>query len=174
MEGKKMEENFTAIIVMGVSGCGKTTIGRLLAERLSWTYIESDEYHSPSDIEKMSSGVPLTDEDRWPWLKRLHNLLQDHLEKNQSVILACSALKQSYRDLLASGLKNVIFVFLKGDFDLIHQRMRQREHYMKANMLHSQFDTLEEPRGAVIIDIQHSPEIIVEKILTQLPFKRRS
>lgn len=160
--------NFAAIILMGVSGCGKTTVGRLLAERLGWTYIESDDYHSPSDIEKMSSGIPLTDEDRWPWLKRLHNLLQDHLEKNQRVVLACSALKQSYRDLLVSGLDNVFFVFLKGGFDLIHERMQQRKHYMKADMLRSQLEALEEPQNAIIMDIQQSPEKIVEKILAQI------
>lgn len=164
-----MDKNFAAIIVMGVSGCGKTTVGRLLAERLGWTYIESDEYHSPVDIEKMSSGIPLNDEDRWPWLKRLHDVLFDHSEKNQSVVLACSALKQSYRDLLVSGLDNIFFVFLKGDFELIQQRMRKRQHYMKADMLHSQFDALEEPQNAMIMDIQQSPEKIMEKILTQLP-----
>jgi gluconokinase len=152
---------------MGVSGCGKTTVSRMLAEHLGWSYIESDEYHSPDDIEKMSSGVPLNDEDRWPWLKRLHDVLLDHSGKNQSVVLACSALKQSYRNLLVSGLDNVFFVFLKGDFELIQQRMRKRQHYMKADMLRSQFDALEEPRNAIVIDIQNSPEKIVENILAQ-------
>lgn len=162
-----MTNNFAAIIVMGVSGCGKTTVSRMLAEHLGWSYIESDEYHSPDDIEKMSSGVPLNDEDRWPWLKRLHDVLLDHSGKNQSVVLACSALKQSYRNLLVSGLDNVFFVFLKGDFELIQQRMRKRQHYMKADMLRSQFDALEEPRNAIVIDIQNSPEKIVENILAQ-------
>ena len=164
-----MDNKFAAIIVMGVSGCGKTTVGRLLAEQLGWSYIESDEYHSPNDIEKMSSGIPLNDKDRWPWLKRLHDVLLDHSGKNQPVVLACSALKQSYRDLLVTGLDNVFFVFLKGDFELIHQRMRQRQHYMKADMLRSQFEALEEPRNAMIMDIQQSPEKIVEKILAQIP-----
>jgi gluconokinase len=163
-----LDKNFSAIIVMGVSGCGKTTVGRQLAEHLGWVFIESDEYHSPSDIEKMSSGIPLNDKDRWPWLEQLRDLLYDHSQKHQSVVLACSSLKQSYRDLLTSGLENVYFVFLKGDFDLIHQRMQERHHYMKADMLHSQFDALEEPLDAVVIDIQNSPEMIVEEILTQL------
>lgn len=166
---KNLDNNFTAIVVMGVSGCGKTTVGRLLAERLGWDFIESDEYHSPADIEKMSSGIPLNDKDRWPWLRRLHNVLLDHSRIDRSVILACSALKQSYRDLLVSGLENVSFVYLKGDYDLIQGRMRQRQHYMKAGMLRSQFDALEEPRDSVIVDIHHSPEMIVDKILDQLP-----
>jgi carbohydrate kinase (thermoresistant glucokinase family) len=164
-----LDNKFAAIIVMGVSGCGKTSVGRLLAEHLGWSYIESDEYHSPGDIEKMSSGVPLNDEDRWPWLKRLHDVLLEHSAKNHPVVLACSALKQSYRDLLVTSLDNVFFVFLKGDFELIHQRMRQRQHYMKADMLRSQFEALEEPRNAMIMDIQQSPEKIVEKILAQIP-----
>ena len=167
MDGINLDKNFAALIVMGVSGCGKTTVSRLLAEHLGWTYIESDEYHSPDDIEKMSSGVPLNDEDRWPWLRRLHDVLLDHSAKNQPVVLACSALKQSYRDLLVSGLDNIFFIYLKGDFELIHQRMRQRQHYMKADMLRSQFDALEEPRNATVIDIQNSPEKIVENILAQ-------
>lgn len=171
MDGKELDKYFAAIIVMGVSGCGKTTVGRLLAERMGWDFIESDEFHTPRDIEKMSSGIPLNDEDRWPWLQRLHDLLLDHSQEHQSVVLACSALKQAYRDLLSSGLENVFFVFLKGDFDLIHQRMQERQHYMKADMLRSQFDALEEPQDAVIIDIQHSPDMIVEKILAQSPVK---
>jgi len=166
-----LDNHFTAVIVMGVSGCGKTTVGRLLSERLGWAYLESDEFHSSQDIEKMSSGIPLNDEDRWPWLERLHDLLLDHSQRNQSVVLACSALKQSYRNLLGKGLKNVFFVYLKGDFDLIYQRMKQREHYMKADMLRSQFEALEEPMNAVIIDIQDSPEVMVEKILLQFPIK---
>jgi gluconokinase len=163
-----LDKNFSAIIVMGVSGSGKTTVGKLLADRLGWTFIESDEYHLPSDIEKMSSGIPLNDDDRWPWLERLRGLLHDHSQKHQSIVLACSALKQSYRELLTSGLENVYFVFLKGDFDLIHQRMQERQHYMKADMLRSQFDVLEEPLDAVVVDIQFSPEMIVEEILAQL------
>jgi len=169
MVGEELGNNFTVIIVMGVSGSGKTTIGRSLAKRLGWDFIESDEYHSPQDIEKMSGGIPLTDEDRWPWLRRLHDLLLAYKEKDRSLVLACSALKQSYRDMLISDLENAFYVYLQGDYDLIHHRMQQRQHYMKAGMLRSQFDALEEPQDGMTLDIQNSPEEIVDKILAHLP-----
>jgi len=162
------DKNFTSVIVMGVSGCGKSTIGRLLADRLGWPFIESDDYHSAEDIQKMTNGIPLTDEDRWPWLNRLHDLMVDFSKQGQPVVLACSALKQSYRNLLAQGLNYVLFVYLKGDFDLIFERMSNRRHYMQAGMLRSQFDALEEPLDALILDIKESPEEIARKILQHL------
>jgi gluconokinase len=165
---KEEENNFSAVIVMGVSGSGKSTVGQMLAEQLGWTYIESDDYHSAEDINKMSNGIPLTDADRWPWLNRLHDLMADHAKQGQSVVLACSALKQSYRDLLAAGLKNVFFVYLKGDYDLIFERMKSRDHYMQASMLRSQFDALEEPINALMLNIEAPPGEIVRKISQHL------
>jgi len=169
----ELEKNFAAIIVMGVSGCGKSTVGRLLADRLGWPFIESDDFHSAEDILKMSNGIPLTDEDRWPWLNRLHDLMVDFSMQGQPVVLACSALRRSYRNLLAQGLNNVLFVYLKGDFELIFERMKSRSHYMKPGMLRSQFDALEEPLDALTLDIKESPEEIAGKILQHLSNRLR-
>lgn len=165
---------FIAIIVMGVSGCGKTTIGKMLAEKLGMAYMESDNYHSKEDIQKMSSGIPLTDEDRWPWLFKLHASLVENERNGQSVVLACSALKASYRQLLAENLKNVWFVYLKGSFKLIFERMQSRQHYMKADMLQSQFEDLEEPDIAIFIDINNSPDQIVNEIINHLSIREGS
>jgi gluconokinase len=160
--------SFKAIIVMGVSGCGKTTIASLLAERLGWIFIESDNYHSKDQVRKMTDGIPLTDKDRQPWLEELHTFLVDFREKDKPVVMACSALKESYRQLLTKGQENILFVFLKGKYDLILQRMQQREHFMKAGMLKSQFDTLEEPANALTIDINEPPDQIIRQILAKL------
>lgn len=154
-----------AVILMGVSGCGKTTIGEMLAEQLGWEFIESDAYHSERDIQKMSSGIPLTDQDRWPWLHTLNALLADRMRNERSVVLACSALKASYRRVLSQGLDQVLFIYLKGNYALIFNRMRQRQHFMKPDMLKSQFDTLEEPSDALVVDISDTPECIVEKVI---------
>jgi carbohydrate kinase (thermoresistant glucokinase family) len=153
---------------MGVSGCGKTTIGKLLAERLGWVFIEGDDYHSQANIQKMSGGIPLNDVDRWPWLEQLNELMKAYTRQDISFILSCSALKQSYRDLLKSGVENVRFVYLKGSFDLILDRMRNRQHYMKTGMLKSQFDTLEEPSTALVIPIDASAFEISEDIISKL------
>ena len=153
---------------MGVSGCGKTTIGKLLAERLGWVFIEGDDYHSQANIQKMSGGIPLNDVDRWPWLEQLNELMKVYTRQDISFILSCSALKQSYRDLLKSGVENVRFVYLKGSFDLILDRMRNRQHYMKTGMLKSQFDTLEEPSTALVIPIDASAFEISEDIISKL------
>ena len=164
----KTIHRFTAAIVMGVSGCGKTTIGRMLAADLGWVYIESDDYHSKEDIQKMSGGIPLTDEDRWPWLTRLHNLMLESEKKEQPVILACSALKENYRQLLAKDLKNVVFIYLKGDYDLIWERMQQRHHFMKADMLKSQFAALEEPQKAIDVNIHETQDSIVQELVSKI------
>ena len=158
-----------AIVLMGVSGCGKTTVGRLLSHQLGWLFIESDDYHSNSDVQKMSNGIPLTDDDRWPWLDRLHQLLHEHCQRGQSLIMACSALKQVYRDRLAHDLPAVTFVLLLGDESLISERMRRRSgHFMKAGMLRSQLDILEPPHGSLIISIDQPPEHIVAAICQAL------
>ena len=154
---------------MGVSGAGKTTIGRLLAEDLGWPYYEGDDYHPHVNIEKMRRRLPLTDEDRAPWLAILHDLLQDLTRKNESAVLTCSALKQAYRDRLQGRAKDVRFVYLKGNFELIQERLVERdEHFMKANLLASQFATLEEPEGVPTIDVAQEPGTIVAQIKRSL------
>ena len=164
----KVSAIFQCVIVMGVSGCGKTTVGKMLAERLDWDFIESDAFHSAEDVRKMSNGIPLTDDDRWPWLERLNAAIKEQQIEGRSCVVACSALKESYRELLCKGVTSCLYVYLKGDYPLIEKRMRQRAHFMKAGMLQSQFDALEEPTDAITIDIRRSPDMIVEAITRQL------
>jgi len=165
----KTESHPMVIVLMGVSGCGKTSVGVALAKYLDWPFFDGDAFHPPENIAKMSQGVPLNDEDRHPWLINLNRLIADHLRKEHSLLLACSALKQSYRDQLALGNSGIIFVHLKGDFDLIYSRMQDRPgHYMKAEMLHSQLETLEEPDDALVIDIGQNLDSITEEIIAQL------
>ncbi len=149
------------IILMGVTGSGKTTAGRQLAASLGWEYFDADDFHSPANVEKMTSGVPLNDADRKPWLESLKHLIQERLASNQPAVLACSALKQSYREMLLIDEK-VKLVYLKGDYDLIRSRLSARsDHYMNPALLESQFQTLEEPSGALRVDIQKPPDEIV-------------
>lgn len=151
---------------MGVSGCGKTTIGGQLAERLGWNFYDADNFHPVANVEKMASGVPLNDDDRRPWLLALHDLITNSLAENKPGVLACSALKESYREILLANNEHVQIVYLKGSFDLILSRMQARsEHYMKPEMLQSQFDTLEEPAGAMTVLISLSVDEIVTMIL---------
>lgn len=153
-------------IVMGVSGCGKSTIGSLMAQRLGWDFYDADDFHPPANIAKMAAGVPLNDDDRAPWLKSLHNLIVQSLAENHYGVLACSALKERYRQTLLAGSSNVQVVHLKGDFALIQSRMASRAgHYMKPEMLQSQFNALEEPVNALVVDIGLPAEMIVDNIL---------
>lgn len=134
------------IVVMGVSGSGKTTVGQALAEALNSSFYDGDDFHPPENVAKMSSGVPLDDNDRRPWLERLRDLIIEHVERGAGIVVASSALKASYRDLLRAGNDGLRFVYLEGTFDVIWQRMQQRDdHYMKPDMLQSQFDALEPP-----------------------------
>jgi len=152
------------IVVMGVSGCGKTTIGRALANDLGWPFYDGDDYHPSENVEKMRGGIPLNDEDRAGWLETLANIIRDSLGKGQSGVLACSSLKQKYRDQLAVG-PEVKFVYLKGEYELIKTRMEYRSgHYMKPGMLDSQFATLEEPveTEALTVDASKNPEQILD------------
>jgi gluconokinase len=150
---------------MGVSGSGKSTIGEPLAERLGWPFFDADEFHPPANVAKMASGVPLTDADRWPWLA----LLNAKLKGEKNAVLACSALKQSYRDALAKDLADCRFVHLRGSIDLIRARLAERQHrYMPASLLDSQFATLEPPRDAIVVDIGQAPERCLEQILGRL------
>lgn len=153
------------VVVMGVSGCGKSTVGSLLASRLNCPFLDADEYHPPENVAKMASGTALTDEDRWPWLEGLNKRLKD----KENAVLACSALKQSYRNVLARGLADCIFVHLHGGIELIRARLAERKHrYMPASLLASQFATLEAPLGAIEIDVTQPPERCVEEILAAL------
>jgi len=153
---------------MGVAGSGKTTIGRMIADAISCTFLEGDSLHSRASVEKMSQGIPLTDADRAPWLAAIHAHMVDIYNRGGSVVVGCSALKQSYRAILADGLP-ITWVYLKGGQDLIQSRMLHRPgHFMKANMVASQFEALEEPSDALIVDVAQSPDAIVERILSEL------
>ncbi|HLF91483.1 MAG TPA: gluconokinase [Anaerolineales bacterium] len=161
----------TVIVVMGVSGCGKTTIGQALAVQLDCPFYDGDDFHPPENVMKMSNGIPLTDADRVPWLSQLQALIHQHLVGGSSAILACSALKCRYRDQLREGNDGVRFVYLQGDFDTIWARMRTRQdHYMKPHMLQSQFAALETPGPdeAIQVDITESVEHMVNEIMNQL------
>jgi gluconokinase len=150
------------VVVMGVSGSGKSTVGKLLAEHLGYRFLDADEFHPPANVAKMAAGTPLTDADRLPWLQNLNARLLE----NQQAILACSALKASYRKILAQGVDHCRFVHLRGSIELIRSRLTERRHrFMPASLLESQFAALEPPRGAIEIDIAQPPERCVEAIL---------
>lgn len=152
-------------IIMGVSGTGKSTIGKLLHDRTGWDFHDADDFHSQANIDKMNRGIALNDHDRFPWLEELQKLISHTISHNQSGILACSALKSQYRQILRGNHSEVVFIYLRGGYDCIQSRIQQRGHFMKSNLLLSQFDTLEEPHDALEIDVSLSPEQIVEKIL---------
>lgn len=152
------------IVVMGVSGSGKTTVGSLLAQKLGWQFFDADDFYPRENREKMANGVPLTDEDRAGWLTGLRDLVRERVKMGDPCVLACSALKQRYRDILAVDEK-VRFAYLHGSYDQVETRLKRRKgHYMTVQLLQSQFEALEEPREAVIVDISHSPEEIVDII----------
>ncbi|HJR78984.1 MAG TPA: gluconokinase [Anaerolineales bacterium] len=158
------------IIVMGVAGSGKTTVGQSLAGQLGWDFYDADGFHPPENISKMASGIPLDDSDRAPWLASLHALIAASLKEDRPGVLACSALKESYRQRLLDGNHDVLIVYLKGGFDLIWSRISARnDHYMKPQMLRSQFEALEEPKDVLTVDVSKSVEEIVQEILEQLP-----
>lgn len=156
------------IVTMGVSGCGKTTIGKLLAESLKIPYFDADDFHPQENIDKMKQGIALTDKDRLPWLEKLASQMEIW-ENSGGAVLSCSALKEAYRKILASKVKNIKWVYLSGSYELIKNRMKKREaHYMKTNLLQSQFDALEIPDYGIEIDISGSPEELTKTILTKL------
>lgn len=153
---------------MGVSGSGKTTFGTALAQELNWVFADADDYHPPSNVQKMASGEALTDADREPWLQRLHALIEQHLLENQPLVLACSALKASYRQTLTANLEGVNVVFLNGSRELIAERMNSRQHFMPAILLESQLKTLEPPEDATVLDIGLPIEVLVREVMLQL------
>lgn len=161
--------NTRFIIVMGVAGCGKTTVGQLLAKHLGWQFYDADGFHPAENVAKMANGTPLTDSDRAPWLAALHALISTSLKENRPAVLACSALKESYRQQLVDNHEGVQVVYLRGSYDLIWSRISQRkDHYMKPQMLRSQFETLEEPTNALTFDVVLPVDEIVQGIIEQI------
>jgi gluconokinase len=153
------------VLVMGVSGSGKNTVGEPLAQRLGWKFIDGDDYHPPENVKKMAAGVPLQDEDRWPWLDRLNAVLR----REDNAVVGCSALKEAYRRRLLAGIAEHEIVYLRGSFDLIRSRVEARQHrYMPASLLKSQFETLEPPAKAIEVDVAQPPEANVAAIVERI------
>lgn len=143
-----------ALVVMGVSGAGKTTLGRALAERLGLPFADADDYHPATNVAKMGRGSPLNDADRSPWLAKLADLLREHAERT-GIVLACSALKRVYREQLRHSGVDLGFVYLRGSYEVVERRMQQRSgHFMKPALLQSQFEALEEPTHAIVVDVE--------------------
>jgi gluconokinase len=152
-------------ILMGVAGSGKTTVGRLLASELGWRFSEGDDFHPRANIDKMQRGIPLTDDDRWPWLQALREVIDICLVQGTSAVMACSALTQTYWDYRIGDRDEVKLVYLKGTYDLCYQRLAQRQgHFMPKELLTSQFATLEEPQQGLIVDAADTPEALVAVI----------
>jgi gluconokinase len=172
MPAAKSPDDIAVLVVMGVSGSGKSTIAGMLAHRLQWIYEDGDWLHPKSNIEKMHHGEPLTDKDRWPWLHAIADWIDGIRASGQHGIVACSALKRAYRDILVGDRRNVRIVYLKGDRDLIAQRIAARaDHFMPPQLLDSQFDALEEPRAdehPIVVSIAPHPREIVEAIVEKL------
>ncbi len=153
------------ILVMGVAGSGKTTVGQLLARQLNWSFADADDFHPPANIAKMSAGQPLNDDDRAPWLEALRAHLQACLDRHENTVLACSALRESYRRLLVVDPTQVRIVHLHGSRELLLSRISGRQgHYMKSSMLDSQLATLEPPADALSLDVSPTPEVLVAQI----------
>lgn len=157
------------IVVMGVTGCGKTTVGERLAAKLGCGFSDADSFHPAENVEKMRAGIPLTDDDRWPWLAALRSAMDRWIAAGESHVFACSALRQAYRDIL-SPHNDVVFVYLKGSRAVIERRLNARKgHYMNPALLGSQFAALEEPQDALVVDVDRSPDAIVAEVLPLLP-----
>jgi gluconokinase len=158
-----------AIILMGVAGSGKTAVGSRVAKRLGWLFLDADDFHPPANVEKMKRGIPLDDNDRAPWLERMHAELRQQISEGQSVILACSALKDSYRDKLKDDLSEVRFVLLDVDRDKLLERLQKRQaHFFPKELLDSQLATLERPHDAFIVDANKSVDEVVDSIVTAI------
>lgn len=156
-------------VVMGVSGCGKSSVAMMLAQRTGGVFLDADDFHPMENKEKMRAGIPLTDEDRWGWLDTLNRELKKHAMRGKSIFLACSALRQVYRDRLSDSLPDLCFIYLKGSRELIQSRLKDRQgHFMSPALLDSQFETLEEPEVGITVPIDESLAAIVENILKQI------
>jgi gluconokinase len=157
------------VVVMGVTGAGKTTAGRLLAHALACKFLDADDYHPAANVAKMRAGEPLTDADRAPWLARLNGVLKERAARAESVVLACSALKTAYRDRLLAGIPDGRLVYLRGTKALIAARLEARRgHYMPPALLDSQFAALEEPTEAIVVDVGPAPEAVAAAVLARL------
>lgn len=162
------------LVIMGVSGVGKTTVGLRLAERLGWAFYDADVYHPEANIRKMEQGVPLTDPDRWSWLEALRALIETCLQAGRPAVLACSALRTSYRNVLAhrpdgSPYEHVDFIYLQAPFSVVEERIKRRTgHFMPPALLASQFAALEEPGDALVVDATRPVDAVVEEILQRL------
>lgn len=167
----RLPDEVAHLVVMGVSGTGKSTVGRGLARHLGWEMAEGDDFHPPANVAKMSSGRPLVDEDRWPWLRALADWTAERDARGEPTILTCSALRRAYRDVLRQGGEGTYFLHLVGDKGLLLERMSGREHFMPPSLLESQLDTLEDleddERGAVL-DIANPPDRLRRLALAQL------
>lgn len=174
MQAEVSKERARAFIIMGVAGCGKSTVGKLLADRLGLRFHDGDDYHPAENLARLRAGIPLTDADRWPWYAILRRLIVSTLEKGDSLVLACSALKESYRqqlDPFRDG--SVLFIWLDGDYELIESRMMARQgHFMPASLLKSQFETLEKPADALRLEVSVDPELMVDSLLHELKLTR--
>jgi gluconokinase len=154
------------LLIMGVAGSGKTTLGQRAAAALGWPYFEADDFHSAANKAKMAAGTPLNDEDRAPWLAALRAKMDAERAAGRSAVFTCSALKERYRGVLMGGADNVVLVYLSGDFETILARVGSRQgHYMKADMVRSQFEALEPPKDALTLDVRESPDALLAKIL---------
>jgi gluconokinase len=160
------------VIVMGVCGCGKTTVGRVLARELGYEFLDADDLHPETNVAKMANGVALTDDDRWPWLDAIVAAMHECAARGRGAVIACSALKEAYRDRLCHGgsaVDEVRIVYLKGDAATIAPRLAsRRDHYMPASLLESQFAALEEPRNAIVVDIRQTMEEQARQIAAAL------
>jgi gluconokinase len=169
---KPEPQNPKLFVVMGVSGCGKSTVARALAEAVGGVFLEGDDLHPPTNKAKMAAGIPLTDDDRWPWYDRIIQEVRAVASPGTPIFLSCSALKKTYRDRLRAAFPHVRFLYLKGDFQTIKARMEARTgHFMPPSLLESQFAALEEPHGAVTLDITMPVVQIIDRALTLLGFK---
>jgi len=162
----------TIVVMMGVSGSGKTTVARGVAEREGWRLVEGDAFHPPENVAKMHAGTPLTDDDRWPWLRAIARKMDAMRAVGESAVVACSALKRAYRDILIGGRSDVVLVYLQGSKALIAERLAARTgHFMPPALLDSQFATLEEPGAEehpIVVSIAENPEAIVENVVRHL------
>jgi gluconokinase len=170
------QEHPQHVVVMGVSGVGKTTIATKLASRVGYEFAEADDFHPQGNIDKMSAGVPLNDEDRAPWLRALADWMRQRYDEGQSTVMACSALRRRYRDILREGAPDAFFVHLVGDQALLLGRMDHRKHFMPSALLQSQFDTLEpleDDENGIVLDVADPPESLVERAVEAVEGARK-